>query len=578
MALRALLFVITPAVLSAAMIFAVAGCASAEPTPDIPATVRSIITASAADTPTPVDAAATAIAVVMAIPPAPTATPAPTVTPPPPETPVPTSTPQATPAPVDVAATFASVLRAVPTETAVPIPTPASTATPQAVPTAVDVLATVASVVDDFTPVPTDTPAPEPTPDSTSTPQPTVTPQPTATPMSMPDVASTAEAVVLAQPTITPIPLPGDREGFAVLIEKVKKSVVLIRGDDGDGSGFVIHEDGYILTNQHVIEKSRRINVLIDGRSHRANVIAEDEVLDIALLKIEPSGKLEPLRFADDAYVGEEVIMIGYPLSLKSQVTATKGIVSGFPVIQNSVVLQVDASTNSGNSGSPVLNLRGEVVGMVKSKAIRMFQDREVLAEGINYAVSLADVRDFWERRGAPAPPPTPITSGDERLVLGPESGSVAHTPDADAIDEHSGLVWVANGKIEVTLHNPFPRRDGDWSTGLKFRSNSDSVYAAIVSSSGYASFHFWDGDEWESLRSKRSSRIDLTGRGSNKLRVVMNGAKGEFWINGARSFQLDLSANLAAGDVKVIGNFFTGHGKNGASTEFEEFRIWRSE
>ena len=572
MALRVLLFVITPAVLSATIIFAVAGCASAEPTPDVPATVRAIVTASTADTPTPVDAAATALAVVMAIPPAPTATPAPTVTPPPSETPVLTPTPQATPTPVNVVATVSSVLRAVPTETAVPIPTPASTATPQAVPTAVDVFATVAAIVEDFTPVPTETPIPEPTPASTST------PQPAATPVRLPNVVATAEAVVQAQPTITPIPLSSDRKDFAALIERVKGSVVLIRGDDGHGSGFVIHEDGYILTNQHVIDGDNRTNALIDGRSHQANVIAEDADLDIALLKIDPSGNLEALTFADEAYVGEEVIVIGYPLSLKSQITATKGIISGFPLRGGVTTMQFDAPTSSGNSGGPVLNLRGEVVGIVQSSEVAIFQDREVLTEGINYGVSLADARSFWERRGASKPTPTPIPQGDERLVHGPESGSIAHTPDGDAIDEHSSLAWVANGTIEVRLHNPFARGNNDWSTGLKFRSNDDRVYAAIVSSSGYASFHFWDGDEWERLGSKRSSRIDLTGRGSNKLRVVMSGSKGEFWINGARSMQLNLGANLAAGDVKVIGNFFTGHGKNGASTEFEDFRIWRFE
>ena len=570
---RAFLFGFSSAAVSAAMIFAVAGCASAEPTPNIPATIRAIVTASSADTPTPVDAAATALAVVMAIPPAPTATPAPTVTPPPPETPVPTSTPQATPTPVDVAATFASVLRAVPTETAVPIPTPASTATPQAVPTAVDVFATVAAIVEDFTPVPTETPIPEPTPASTSTPQPTATPQPAATPVRLPNVVATAEAVVQAQPTITPIPLSSDRKDFAALIERVKGSVVLIRGDDGHGSGFVIHEDGYILTNQHVIDGDNRTNALIDGRNHQANVIAEDADLDIALLKIDPSGDLEALTFADEAYVGEEVIVIGYPLSLKSQITATKGIISGFPLRGGVTTMQFDAPTSSGNSGGPVLNLRGEVVGIVKSSEVAIFQDREVLTEGINYGVTLADARSFWDRRGASKPTPTPIPQGDERLVHGPENGNIAHNPGDDSIDRYSTLTWVANGIIEATFHNP---KSADWSPGLQFRFNATSGYAASISSGDWLVFDVWQNGEWKRLIEKQSSLIDTSRGGRNTMRVIMRGRSGELWINGTRAATLNLSANVGAGDVYVMANFFGEDGKRGEATEFENLRIWR--
>ena len=573
MALRALLFVITPAVLSTTMIFAVAGCASAEPTPDVPATVRAIVTASTADTPTPVDAAATALAVVMAIPPAPTATPAPTVTPPPSETPVTTPTPQATPTPVDVVATVSSVLRAVPTETAVPIPTPASTATPQAVPTAVNVFATVAAVVDDFTPVPTETRIPESTPASTPSPQPTATPQSTATPVRLPNVEATAEAIVLAQPTITPIPLPGDREGFAALIERVKGSVVLILHDDGAGSGFVIHEDGYILTNEHVIKGSNRTNVLIDGKSHQAEVIAEDAYLDIALLKIDPSGKLQPLTFADEAYVGEEVIVIGYPLSLKSQITATKGIVSGFPLRDGVKVMQVDAATNPGNSGGPIVNLRGEVVGVTKSKDRSVLDDVEFYAAGIGYAVSLADTRSFWERRGATPPTPTPIPQGDERLVHGPENGNIAHSPGNDSIDRYATLTRVANGIIEATFHNP---KSADWSPGLQFRSNATSVYTASISSGGWLVFDVWQNGEWKRLIEKSSRHIDTSRGGRNTMRVIMRGRSGELWINGTRAATLNLSANVGAGDVYVMANFFGEDGKRGEATEFENLRIWR--
>ena len=134
------------------------------------------------------------------------------------------------------------------------------------------------------------------------------------------------------------------------------------------GSGFVISNDGYVLTNAHVIESADEITVkLNDKREFKAKVIGADRKTDIALLKIDASG-LQAVRVGDPAKlkVGEWVVAIGSPFGFESTVTA--GIVSakGRSLPQENFVpfIQTDVAVNPGNSGGPLFNLRGEVVGI----------------------------------------------------------------------------------------------------------------------------------------------------------------------------------------------------------------------
>ncbi|MCB1583358.1 MAG: Do family serine endopeptidase [Marinicella sp.] len=134
------------------------------------------------------------------------------------------------------------------------------------------------------------------------------------------------------------------------------------------GSGFIISSDGVILTNRHVIEGADKITVrLLDRREFEAEIIGEDEASDIAVLKIE--GKELPtlkIGSADDLQIGEWVMAIGSPLSFQNSVT--KGIVSakGRQIGRQQYVpyIQSDVPINRGNSGGPLINLNGEVVGI----------------------------------------------------------------------------------------------------------------------------------------------------------------------------------------------------------------------
>ena len=161
------------------------------------------------------------------------------------------------------------------------------------------------------------------------------------------------------------------------------------------GSGFVVHESGYVLTNAHATEKMISSYVtLSDGKKYPAELIGVARRHDLALLKIDPDRPLQPVRFgrSGDFLVGETVIVIANPHGLLQ--TCTVGVISaagratqpsGLPGIVLHDLLQTDASINPGSSGGPWFNVLGEVIGVTTS--------RRADSENIAFAVAISAVR-----------------------------------------------------------------------------------------------------------------------------------------------------------------------------------------
>ena len=162
------------------------------------------------------------------------------------------------------------------------------------------------------------------------------------------------------------------------IFEKSEESIVqvsVLRGesDGGMGSGFVYSDEGYVITNQHVVQDAEKVMItFLDGEAYIGNVVGSDRDLDIAVVKVEPTNTyLQPIKIGDSSElkVGEKIAAIGNPFGLSGSMTS--GIVSqmgrllpqetGYSIPD---VIQTAAAINPGNSGGPLINMKGEVVGI----------------------------------------------------------------------------------------------------------------------------------------------------------------------------------------------------------------------
>jgi serine protease Do len=222
-------------------------------------------------------------------------------------------------------------------------------------------------------PAPSPTPAPEPI-------NPTWTP-PLTTENQTTELPSIADVVALVKPSVV-----------AITTEVVGQSIFGQYTQEGAGSGWIIDEDGIIVTNNHVVEGATVITVTTDdGESYDAdiNTVATDPLNDLAILKIDGEGLPALKRGETDSMrVGEWVVAIGNALG--QGIRASEGIISrknvNLPVSQGQTLynlIETSAAINPGNSGGPLVNLSGEVIGITSAKVA------QIGVEGMGYAISI---------------------------------------------------------------------------------------------------------------------------------------------------------------------------------------------
>ena len=169
-------------------------------------------------------------------------------------------------------------------------------------------------------------------------------------------------------------------------------------GGAGLGTGVIMSRDGYIITNRHVIEDAEAISVqLYDGAEFPAAIVGSDAVSDLAVLKVEAQD-LQPARFgdSDSLRVGDLAVAIGNPLGVGLRGTMTDGIISGISRDltvsgRKMTLLQTNAALNSGNSGGPLLNCYGQVVGLCAAKLQGDYFTGNV--EGLGFAIPMSTVK-----------------------------------------------------------------------------------------------------------------------------------------------------------------------------------------
>lgn len=212
-------------------------------------------------------------------------------------------------------------------------------------------------------------------------------------------------------PSPTPEPVTirqqatGETESLADMVARLSPSVVGIatrqNGQQGIGSGVIVSADGYILTNHHVAAEGAEVTLIFaDGTKELASAVWSSQALDLAIVKArEGSYPAAAMGSVEDVRVGEQVVTIGTPLALQFQHTVTGGIVSalnrtlqvpsGRSTAFMEQLIQTDVAINPGNSGGPLLNQRGEVIGIV---TVRVEE-----AAGIGFAIPIDIARPIVE-------------------------------------------------------------------------------------------------------------------------------------------------------------------------------------
>lgn len=271
--------------------------------------------------------------------------------------------------------------------------------------------------------------------------------------------------------TMTLQPAGGSALTLQSVYAKCLPSVVGIhadisRSEYSTGTGVVLTADGYIVTNTHVLDGAKAVTVTTsDGTEYTGKLVGADAVSDIAVLKIEAQG-LTPAEFGDSSslQVGDDVVSIGNPLGEQLRWTMTNGIISAINRAvevdgKSMTLLQTNAALNNGNSGGPLINAYGQVIG-INTLKMSTTDDTEATVEGLGFALPISsvsfvvnDIIATGSYRGAPSLGITVTTvekdgGGTQVQVVEVSGGSGA----ADAGIQAGDVILAADGQsISVT-------------------------------------------------------------------------------------------------------------------------------
>ena len=241
-------------------------------------------------------------------------------------------------------------------------------------------------------------------------------------------------------------------------IETVDQAVLTVRAGDAEGAGFVINTDGYAITNAHVISHGGQVEVrLADKRVVAAKVIKRDDARDLAILKLDATN-IPNVQFASNKTLkpGSEVAAIGAPLGLEHSVT--KGVVSSLErEIEGKTFVQIDAALNPGNSGGPLVNEKGQVVGVNTKVASQ--------AQNVGFAIPSDDVLVFLKSASVSYNAVlAPAAEGEGKAAGGTEKAS----PPGEKGASPEGKATPGRPKVELAPDQPGERLPVPlWKLGL---------------------------------------------------------------------------------------------------------------
>ncbi|WP_062519793.1 S1C family serine protease [Demequina silvatica] len=287
-----------------------------------------------------------------------------------------------------------------------------------------------------------------------------------------------------------------DENTVAAIASAVMPSVVSIQNIQGgqeaaEGSGFIIREDGYILTNNHVVEGSDNDTVTVvmsDGSEHEGEVVGATADYDLAVVKIDEEG-LTPLVLgdSDELVVGDDVIAVGSPLGLES--TVTTGIVSALhrPVTAGDTsstafidAIQTDAAINPGNSGGPLINSEGEVIGINSAIASLGSSSETAGSVGLGFAITSNQARRTAEEIIATGEATYPVVGVMLDSSYTGEGVKVAETDGAVAEGGPAALAGVQPGDIITAIDGRPITRSEELIVAIRAKASDDTVVLTV--------------------------------------------------------------------------------------------------
>ena len=298
------------------------------------------------------------------------------------------------------------------------------------------------------------------------------------------------------------------QQDFFFIIPKLEQKGTE-RQQVGAGTGFIASSDGLILTNKHVVsdKDAEYVVIMTDNKEYNAKVLARDPVQDLAIMKIEGGNNFKPLKLGsvDDIQIGQTVIAIGNALG-RFQNTVSVGVISGlgrtivatgpdFATERLEDIIQTDTAINRGNSGGPLINLKGEVVGINTAvstegenigfaisidKAKRSIEQVKTLGRisypymGVRYIIlnkEISKARDIEVDYGAL------IVGDDEPAVVDGSPAQKAGIKEGDIILEINGEKITENNSLAkiISKYNPFE------SLNLKILRDGQEIYLNII-------------------------------------------------------------------------------------------------
>ena len=385
------------------------------------------------------------------------------------------------------------------------------------------------------------------------------------------------------------------------------------------GSGFIVTKDGYILTNYHVVKGATEpiIVVLQDGTEYEATLIdysptMDEDGYDIALLKIDASGlPALPVGDSDSVQLFDQVIAMGYPLTftLGVNLNVTGGNVTAFRDFEDTPELfQIDAAINPGNSGGPVLNEKGQVIGIATS---RITQIEETPVQGVSFAVPINYAEELLKRNilGWTSADNNQSVLSSREIVSRSTQAVVyinwsetylhegQYSEDFSVKKDWYADYWDDRGFIEVTLARegyargvecPCTASVPNFEVDIVFTEHTNGGagltilapegnrwhYAVVLDPDGWYAFYTRspDGHTWKILQSgwRRSNAIRKGLRVLNHLRLEVLDRITRVYINGQAAGSLNASVPLGGAVELTVVNF-----RGTTTARFDNLKIY---